>query len=514
MTIRKARAEELPQIMALYEGGRAFMRRTGNMNQWINGYPGEELLLQDIANGNLYVAEADGRLEAVFAFIGGEDPTYAYIDGAWKSDRPYYTIHRIATSMRIKGLSGQIFAWCAEKAGGSLCADTHEDNAPMRHVLEKFGFEYCGTIYLEDGAPRRAYQYLRENDENRGAMTMDYLEYAVTQSMNMLAIPSPTGFTRAATDYLLKELCAMGYRPERTVKGTVWCDLGGEGHPMVLSAHVDTLGAMVRSVKANGRIRFTHIGGWQEATVETENCLVHTRDGRSYSGTVQHVNASQHVYRAMGEQPRNEETLEVVLDELVKSAEDVKKLGIDTGCYISWDPRTVRTPSGFLKSRHLDDKASSGVLLALARAIREGDVKPARRVYILFTVYEEVGHGAASLPVDGLEEMLAVDMGCVGDDLACDETKVSICCKDSSGPYNYDMTSKLIRLAEENHLDYAVDVYPHYGSDAGAALGAGAELRHALIGQGVFASHGYERTHIRGIDNTLKLACAYVQAMP
>ena len=343
---------------------------------------------------------------------------------------------------------------------------------------------------------------------------MSYLDYAVKQSMNMLAIPSPTGFTRAATDYLLAELRDMGYEPQRTIKGTVWCDLGGEGHPMLLSAHVDTLGAMVRSIKPNGRIRFTHIGGWQEATVETENCLVHTRDGRRYSGTVQHVNASQHVFRAMGEKPRNEETLEVVLDELVKTADDVRALGIDTGCYISWEPRTVLTESGFLKSRHLDDKASSGVLLALAMAIKAGDVLPSRRVYIMFTVYEEVGHGAACLPAHDIEEMLAVDMGCVGDDLKCDETMVSICCKDSGGPYNYDMTSKLIRLAEENHLDYAADVYPYYGSDAGAALGAGEEIRHALIGQGVFASHGYERTHVRGIDNTLKLVCAYVQAEP
>jgi len=343
---------------------------------------------------------------------------------------------------------------------------------------------------------------------------MDYSKYAVQQTMNMLAIPSPTGFTKAATDYLLKELSDMGYAPVRTVKGTVVCDLGGEGHAALLSAHVDTLGAMVRSVKGNGRIRFTHIGGWQEATVETENCLVHTRDGRAYSGTVQHIHASQHVFRGMGDQPRNEETLEVVLDELVKNADDVKKLGIDTGCYISWDPRTVLTPSGYLKSRHLDDKASSGVLLALAKAIKEGEVKPSRRVYIMFTVYEEVGHGASAIAIEGLEEMLSVDMGCVGDDLKCDETMVSICCKDSHGPYNYEMTSKLIALAEENKLDYAADIYPAYGSDADAALDAGLEVRHALIGQGVFASHGYERTHVKGIDNTLKLVCAYVQAQP
>lgn len=343
---------------------------------------------------------------------------------------------------------------------------------------------------------------------------MNDLDYAVKQAMNLLSIPSPTGFTRQAADYLARELESLGYQPKRTVKGAVWCELGGEGHPMLLAAHTDTLGAMVRSIKSNGRLRFTHIGGWPDTTVETENCLVHTRDGRTYSGTAQHVNASVHVFRGMGDQPRNDETVEIVLDEMVKTADDVRALGIDVGCYISWDPRTVLTSSGYLKSRHLDDKASCGVLLSLARAIREGRVKPSRKVYVFFSVYEEVGHGASWLPAGDLEELLIVDMGCVGDDLQCDETMVSICCKDSGGPYNYDMTSKLIRLAQENKLDYAADIYPSYGSDAGAALSAGADIRHALIGQGVFASHGYERTHVKGIDNTLKLVCAYVQAQP
>lgn len=507
MNIRLAKPEDMTEILALYDQGRDFMRRSGNPNQWTNGYPGEALLLQDMQKGCLYAAEVNGRLEGVFAFFGGEDPTYRRIDGAWKNDAPYHTIHRIVTSMRVKGLSRQIFAWCARQAGGSLRADTHEDNAPMRHVLEAFGFEYCGVIYLADGAPRRAYQYTKTEDTS-----MSYTDYAVKQAMNLLAIPSPTGFTRQATDYLLRELEGMGYQPVRTGKGTVWCCLGGEGHPMLLSAHTDTLGAMVRAIKSNGRLRFTHVGGWADATVETENCLVHTRDGRAYSGTAQHVNASLHVFHGMGDQPRSDETIEIVLDEPVKTAEDVKKLGVDVGCFISWDPRTVLTESGYLKSRHLDDKASCGVLLALARAVREGTVKLSRQVYILFSVYEEVGHGASWLPADDLEELLVVDMGCVGDDLQCDETMVSICCKDSGGPYNYEMTSKLIRLAQENHLDYAADIYPSYGSDAGAALKAGAEIRHALIGQGVFASHGYERTHVKGIDNTFRLVCAYVQA--
>ncbi len=337
------------------------------------------------------------------------------------------------------------------------------------------------------------------------------LQYAMEQIQALLAIPSPTGYTQAVSDYLMKTLSDMGFHPERTRKGTVICELGGEGHPLLVSAHVDTLGAMVRSVKSNGRLAYTQIGGWQDATVETENCTIHTRDGRSYSGTVQSNYASQHVFAGMGSKPRDDKNMEIVVDEIVRSADDVKKLGIAPGCFISWDPRIVLTESGYLKSRHLDDKASSGILLALAKSVQEGRVKLARRVALMFTVYEEVGHGAAAIAPEGIEDMLAVDMGCVGDDLECDETMVSICCKDSSGPYNYDMTNRLIELAAQNNLHYAADIYPYYGSDASTAVRAGLEARHALIGPGVFASHGYERTHAEGVDNTLRLLCAYVQ---
>ncbi len=336
-------------------------------------------------------------------------------------------------------------------------------------------------------------------------------EQALAYIQKLLSIPSPTGFTQAATDYLLDTLRGLGFSPRRDRKGGVWCCLGGEGRGLLLSAHVDALGAMVRSVKANGRIRYTHVGGWQDATVETENCLVHARDGRVYSGTVQSIHASQHVFSGMGAEPRNEETLEIVLDEEVHSQQDVLALGVDTGCYISWDPRTVLTPSGFLKSRHLDDKASAGILLALAQAVAEGKIALRRQVTLLFSVFEEVGHGAAVRLPEDIEDMIAVDMGCVGDDLKCDETMVSICVKDSGGPYHYALTGELIALAQEKGLTYAADVYPAYGSDTGAALRAGNDVRYALIGPGVFASHGYERTHVKGVQNTLLLLEAYVE---
>jgi len=335
-------------------------------------------------------------------------------------------------------------------------------------------------------------------------------DYALEYIQKLLSIPSPTGFTRAATDYLMETLQNLGFSPVRALKGGVSCELGGEGNGLMLSAHVDTLGAMVRSVKGNGRIRYTHVGGWQDATVETENCLVHTRDGRTYSATVQSTKASQHVYPGMGAEARGEETLEIVLDEPVKTAQDVENLGIETGCYVSWDPRTVLTESGYLKSRHLDDKASAGVLLALARMVAEKKITLKRRVCILFTVFEEVGHGCSMNLPEGIEDMLVVDMGCVGDDLKCDETMVSICVKDSAGPYHYEFTSELIAAAKANGIDYAADVYPSYSSDSATALKAGNDVRFALIGPGVFAAHGYERTHVKGIDNTCKLLLTQV----
>ncbi len=335
-------------------------------------------------------------------------------------------------------------------------------------------------------------------------------EDAVSHIKTLCEIPSPTGFTAGAEKYLLDALTGMGYQPMRTPKGTVVCHLGGEGNPLLLSAHVDTLGGMVRSVKPSGRLRYTKIGGYNDNAIENENCLIHTRAGKTYSGTVQTTKASSHVYGDTTDMKRSDETLEIVLDEIVRSAGDVKALGIEAGDFISWDARTVITESGYIKSRHLDDKASSGILLALARLVREGEIKLSRSVHLMFTVYEEVGHGASSYLPREIRDMIAVDMGCVGDDLLCDETMVSICLKDSAGPYNYALTNELIALAKEKDLRYAADIYPRYSSDTATALHAGLEARHALVGPGVFASHGYERTHKQGVENTLKLLSAYI----
>ena len=336
----------------------------------------------------------------------------------------------------------------------------------------------------------------------------DTFDYIGEQLKALTSIPSPTGFTRAVTDYVMKTLEEMGFAPERSTKGNVLVCLGGEDEPLVLASHVDTLGAMVRSIKDNGRLRPTTLGGHQWSTADGENCTVHTRDGRVYTGVVLNTEPSSHVADEKVE--TLEKNMEILLDENVDTKDDVTSLGIQTGDIIAMDPRTVITKSGYIKSRFLDDKLSASVLLGLARAVAAGEVKLTRKVSLLFTVYEEVGHGGAFVPAD-TREMISVDMGCVGDDLGCTERMVSICAKDSGGPYNYDLVTALSNIARELELDYAIDVYPHYGSDVEATLSAGYDIRHGLIGPGVYASHNYERSHIDGVRNTYELVRAYVQ---
>ena len=334
-----------------------------------------------------------------------------------------------------------------------------------------------------------------------------HMNFIKEQLYTLTSIPSPSSFTTKVTDYLLSELSSLGYSPERSNKGNVFVTLGGSGSPLVLAAHVDTLGAMVRSIKENGRLRPTTIGGHQWSTADGENCTIHTRDGRVYTGVVLNKEPSSHVADQKTE--LIEENMEILLDENVASDQDTLALGIQTGDIIAMDPRTVVTESGYIKSRFLDDKLSAAILLGLARAVYEDAWKLNRKVSLLFTVYEEVGHGGSVVP-DDTEEMISVDMGCVGSDLGCTERMVSICAKDSGGPYNYDLITALSNLAKEKKLDYAIDIYPHYGSDVETTLRAGYDIRHGLIGPGVYASHNYERSHMDGVRNTFELLKAYV----
>lgn len=343
-------------------------------------------------------------------------------------------------------------------------------------------------------------------------MDLNYTEFAVQKTMELLAIDSPSGYTRAAEDYVAAQFAALGCPVQRTVKGGILADLGGTDadNALLLEAHADTLGGMVAEIKGNGRLRIVNVGGMNANNAEAENCRVVTKFHGVYEGTLQLVNASLHVNGDYSTTSRKFDVMEVVLDEAADTAEAVKALGISVGDFVCFDPRSRVTASGYIKSRFLDDKLSVGILMGFAKYLKDQNITPARRVYVHVTVYEEVGHGGAASVPAGVTEAISVDMGCVGEGLQCTERQVSICAKDSGGPYSYDVVCGLIAAAQKTGADYAVDIYPHYGSDVEATLSAGHDLRHGLIGAGVYASHGYERSHKDGVTNTLKLLEGYV----
>lgn len=339
-----------------------------------------------------------------------------------------------------------------------------------------------------------------------------YADFAWEKTAALLAIDSPSGFTDRAAKWVCAEFQQMGFNASITVKGGVIVDFGGDdvNNGLLLEAHTDTLGAMVCQIKSSGCLKLTKLGGMNANNAEAENVRVYTRSGKIYEGTCQLHDPSIHVNTAYNDTKRSWDTVEIVLDEDTHSAEQTRSLGIEVGDIVCFEPRTRRTASGYLKSRFLDDKLSVGILFGFAKYLKDNAIVPARKVYAHITTYEEVGHGGSASVPGGITEAISVDMGCVGDGLSCTERQVSICAKDSAGPYSYSVVGKLIEAAKKTGADYAVDVYPNYGSDVEATLRAGYDIRHGLIGAGVFASHGYERSHIDGVYNTLKVLCGYL----
>lgn len=337
---------------------------------------------------------------------------------------------------------------------------------------------------------------------------IDFLKQTVH---TLMSADSPTGFTEFALEEAEKLVQSIGYPTRRTRKGNLVVSIEGrdESRRVGLCAHLDTLGLMVRSITDQGRLMFTSLGAPLLPSLEGEYCRVYTKSGKCYTGTILSLSPAIHVFSDASTRPRDEKNMAVTLDECVSSKEDVKALGIRPGDFICFDPKTTFTESGFLKSRFIDDKGSVSILITLLKLMKESGVKPRYHTEISFTVYEEVGHGASAI-FDDVEELLVVDMGCVGDDLTCTEKQVSICAKDSCGPYDYRMVSRLVQLAEENGVDFAVDIYPRYSSDASAYWHSGHDTPAALIGPGVYGSHGMERTHLQGMLNTMKLAALYL----
>jgi putative aminopeptidase FrvX len=341
------------------------------------------------------------------------------------------------------------------------------------------------------------------------------VQYVIELLTQLLRVPSPTGNTSAAIALAEGIFANMGLRTHRTNKGAVVAVLPGQSdaRPRALAGHVDTLGAMVKEIKEDGRLRLTQLGGYVWKTVEGEYCQVETSEGKTYTGTVLAHKTAVHTYtRQEIDDAKNDQDIEVRLDERTSSIKETRALGIEVGDFVSFDPRTVVTESGFVKSRHLDDKAGVAVMLAAAKAFVDAGFMPAQKTFLYVSPYEEVGHGASSGIPDEVQELLVIDMGALGDGQNSDEYTVSICAKDTSGPYDLGMRRKLVDLCQANDIPHKVDIYPHYGSDGSAALRAGADLVVGLIGPGVDASHAYERTHRDALLHTARLAVAYLLA--
>ena len=329
-------------------------------------------------------------------------------------------------------------------------------------------------------------------------------------AMEIFKTDSPSGFCININKKIIDILSDIGYdNVIVTNSNCVVVNVEGKNKDKRLgvAAHVDTLGLMVRSINSDGTLNVTNIGGPCIPTLDGEYCKIITRNNVEYNGTILSNSPSVHVYKDSSTKERNVDNIIVRIDKKVLSKKDVLELGINNGDYICYDPKTVFV-EGYLKSRFIDDKASACIILTVLEYMKKNNIKPTYDTNFYFTNYEEVGHGASS--IRNIDELLAVDMGCVGKDLAGNEYAVSICAKDSSGPYDYELTTKLINLAKENNLNYTIDIFPYYSSDASAAQRGGLNCKAALIGTGVAASHGMERTHLEGIENTINLLFLYL----
>jgi len=339
-----------------------------------------------------------------------------------------------------------------------------------------------------------------------------YLLDFLTQLLNT---PSPTGFTDAAIGLTQQWLAAFPQLTlARTRKGALVATWPGQRSdaPRALTAHVDTLGAMVKEIKPNGRLLLTTIGGVAWSTVEGEGVTVHTHSGATVRGSILVKTASMHVYgRKLNDTPREDANMEVRLDARTTSPEETRALGIEVGDFVSFDPR-VEVTNDFVRSRHLDDKACVANILAAIKDLADAGQTPLQTTTFLVSNYEEVGHGASTgFPAD-TAELVAVDMAAVGEGQNSDEFHATLCLKDSGGPYHYGLSAKLRKLAEDNAIPYKTDIYPFYGSDGEAWWRAGGDAAVALIGPGVDASHNYERTHWEALDATTRWISAYLLA--
>ena len=339
--------------------------------------------------------------------------------------------------------------------------------------------------------------------------------YLIDCLVRLLNTPSPTGFTEEGIAYVERTLSAFPFLElARTRKGALTAQWAGQENtrPRALTAHVDTLGAMVKEVKANGRLKLAQIGGYPWNAIEGEGCQVFTTGGNSVRGSILLNKASSHVFGSLvGELKRDSESLEVRLDARTTNQAETLALGIEVGDFIAFDPR-VEMHEGFVRSRHLDDKAGVACLVSAIKTLHDAGQEPAQPTTFLFSNYEEVGHGAASGIPSAVTELVAVDMAAIGEGQNSDEFHATLCVKDSGGPYHHGLSQTLRSLADSAGIPYRVDIYPYYGSDGEAFWRAGGDVSLALIGPGVDASHNYERTHLEALIATTQWVVAYLMS--
>lgn len=327
----------------------------------------------------------------------------------------------------------------------------------------------------------------------------------------LVEVPSPTGYYVKANPVLVKMAEEIGYSVAFDNKSTAYITLDGQDNSktVLVGAHMDTLGMVVRRIDADGKIRVRQLGGVSYQSYEGETVTVHTRDGREYTGLFACQSHSVHVFDDARTLEREEKNMIVILDERVSTKEEVEALGIRHGDIISVEPRCQITEKGFIKSRYIDDKGAVACCLEVLKFLKENNLKPKYKTIFAFPYYEEIGLGGNYIPAE-VSEFIAIDIGLIGPDYDGNEYAVSICAKDNGAIYDYELTTELVNLAEKLGLDYATDIYYRYSTDANQALRAGNNIRAAVFGMAVYCSHGMERTHLDGIENTTKLLAGYL----
>ncbi len=342
----------------------------------------------------------------------------------------------------------------------------------------------------------------------------DYLKDTL---LGLLGIPSPSGYTDRVVHHVGEELARLGIAFELTRRGAIRAHLKGRQREFgrAIVSHVDTLGAMVKNLKPNGRLEIVPVGHWSSRFAEGARVTVFTDDHGSRRGTILPLKASGHTYnKEIDTQPVSWDNVEVRVDEWCNTADDLVRLGFAVGDHIAVDPQPEVTDTGFVVSRHLDNKAGVASMLAAAQAIRRERLELPMDCHLLFTISEEVGVGASAVLHGHITEMVAVDNATPAPGQNSRERGVTVAMADSTGPFDYHLTRKLLRLCREHDVDHQRDVFRYYRCDAASALEAGNDLRTALVCFGADASHGYERTHLQALTSLSELLCLYMQSPP